>query len=109
MGKAETDAEIVSNQFVENHIRELQWSDATSEEIRTYVAGNLRGFWSRVKASNNELRKRYDEARALLTRCTEAYYRDGHEDGETIDEAMDDVLSWVSQEELEEEIFSDGA
>ena len=108
MSKAETDTEIERNQFVENYIRELQWDALTSDEIQTYVAGNLRGFWSRVEGSNSELRKRYDEARALLKRCTEAYYRDGHEDGETVDEAMSEALDWVSHEELEEEIFPEG-
>lgn len=105
MSKADTDAEIARNEFVEKYIRELRWSDATSDEIQTYVAGNLRGFWSRVQASNAELRKRYDEARALVKRCTDAFYRDGHEDGETIDDAMSEALNWVSQEELEDEVF----
>jgi len=107
MSQAETDAEIARNEFIEKYIAEMQWDESTPDEIRGYVIGNLRGFWSRVAASNAELRKRYDESRALVKRCTDAFYRDGHEDGETIDDAMSEALDWVSHEELEEEILGD--
>lgn len=107
MNKESTDKEIAQNAFVERYIAELQWHESTADDVRTYVAGNLRAFWSRVSASNAELRKRYDEARVLVKRCTDAYYREGIEDSETIAEAMSDALDWVSLEELEEEIFED--
>lgn len=107
MSKADTDAEIARNEFVEKYISEMRWDESASDEIRGYVAGNLRGFWSRVAASNAELRKRYDESRALVKRCTDAFYRDGYEDGETIEDAMSEAFDWISHEELEEEIFCD--
>lgn len=60
---------------------------------------------SDLEASNQELLKRYHEAKKLLRRCCEAYYRDHYEDGETIDVAISDANQWVSQEDLEDEIF----
>jgi predicted phage gp36 major capsid-like protein len=107
MSKAETDAEIARNEFVEKYISEMQWDASTPDEIRGYVIGNLRGFWSRVEASNTELRKRYSEARSLLKRCVDAYDREGFEDGDTMDDAAVEAMNWLSQEELEEEVFGD--
>jgi predicted phage gp36 major capsid-like protein len=101
----ETANEIERNRFVEEYIKELKWHDSTSDEVRTYVCGNLRGLWSCVEASNAELRKRYGEARSLVKRLTDGYYREGTEDTETIDEAMSDALDWISHEELEDEVF----
>lgn len=95
-----------SNEFIDNYIKELKWDEKTPDSVRTAVESNLRGFWLRVEASNTELWNRYNEARALVKRCTDGYYRDGCDDGETIDEAMSDALDWVSQEELEEEVFN---
>jgi len=106
MSTADTDADIARNEFVEKYIAEMRWDESTSDEIRGYVAGNLRGFWSRVQGSNSELRKRYNEARALMKRATDAWYRDEYDEGPTAEEAMVEALHWVSQEELEDEIMS---
>jgi len=105
MSKAETDAAIARNSFVEQYIKELTWSDQTHDDIVSAVAGNLRGFWGRVEASRTELFTRYHEAKSLIRRSVDAYYRDGHEDGEPISEVMSDALLWVSAEDLEDEIF----
>ena len=106
MSTAETDEEIARQEFIENYIKSLTWSDATDDYLRTLVAGNLRAFWTQVQASNAELRKRYNEARRLAKLAAYAWYRDEYEDGPTVEEQMAQVLEWVSQEELEDEIMS---
>ena len=91
------------NDCIDRDVAIAGYDDSYEEGSHWQVDG---GFWSRVSGSNNELRKRYNEARALVKRCTDGYYREGDEDSETIDGAMSDALHWVSQEELEEELFS---
>ena len=106
MSAAETNEEIERQKFVEDYIKSLQWSEPVDDYMVTIVAGNLRAFWSRVQGSNSELRKRYNEARALMKRATDAWYRDEYDEGPTAEEAMVEALHWVSQEELEDEIMS---
>lgn len=105
MSTAETDEEIARQKFVEDYIKSLNWAEPVDDYMVTIVAGNLRAFWSRVQGSNTELRKRYNEARALMKRATDAWYRDEYQEGPTAEEAMTEALHWVSQEELEDEIF----
>lgn len=105
MSTAETDEEIARQQFVEDYIKSLNWAEPVDDYMVTIVAGNLRAFWSRVQASHSEMRRRYHEARDMMKKATDAFYREGHEDSETIDVAMERALHWVSQEELEDEIF----
>ena len=108
MSTAETDEEIARQQFVEDYIKSLNWAEPVDDYMVTIVAGNLRAFWSRVQASHGEMKRRYTEARSIIKRSTDAFYREGHEDSETIDVAMERALHWVSGEELEEEIFKTG-
>lgn len=102
----ETDQEIERQRFVEDYIESLTWTNSVSDETRAIVAGNLRTFWARVQGSNAELRNRYTEARQIAKRCTDAWYRDESEDGESAEDAMAELLSWVGYEELEDEILS---
>jgi hypothetical protein len=106
MSAAETNEEIERQKFVEDYIKSLQWREPVDDDIVMFVAGNLRAFWNRVQGSNSELRKRYNEARGLMKRATDAWYRDEYEEGPTAEEAMVEALHWVSQEELEDEIMS---
>jgi len=106
MSTEETNEEIERHKFVEDYIKSLQWREPVDDDIVMYVAGNLRAFWSRVQASNSELRKRYNEARSLMKRATDAWYQDELYEGPSAEEAMSEALHWVSQEELEDEIMS---
>jgi hypothetical protein len=44
-----TQDELAYWKVVEDYIGLLQWSDETDQEVRDYVAMNLRGFWGFVK------------------------------------------------------------
>jgi hypothetical protein len=46
---ADTSDEPAYSKVVEDYIGLLQWSDETGQEVRDYVAMNLRGFWGFVK------------------------------------------------------------
>lgn len=49
-----TDKAIQQNEFVERYISNLQWNSETPDEIKSYVAGNLRGFWTYILASHRD-------------------------------------------------------
>lgn len=36
--------DFIPHDFIEDHIRELKWASDAPDELRTYVAGNIRGF-----------------------------------------------------------------
>ena len=42
----ETARAIAESEVIERYIRGLKWHPSTSEEVRTSVAGNIRGFYA---------------------------------------------------------------
>lgn len=60
-----------------------------------------------IEMRDSELWKRYEQSRQLLRRCVKALGRTGWQEGEKDGDVSDEVLNWLSQDELESQIFPD--
>lgn len=80
---------------------ETTWFDDDSQPAKPEPA-------DQIEASRDEYRKRYRQSLTLLGRCVKALRRQGWEDGETTNEVLGAVETFLSYEKLEQDWIKKG-